>query len=52
MAEIGPDVPDNCYVVGVGLTDCSCFQTGFGETNCFGRRGTTEIKITDNDCKI
>ena len=38
-------------MAGVGLTDCSCFQTRVGETQCFGRRGATEIRITDNDRK-
>ena len=50
-AEIGDDVPSNCYVAGVGLSDCSCFQTQVGETECFGRSGATAIRITDNDCK-
>ena len=51
-AEIGSDVPDtNCYVAGVGLSDCSCFQTQVGETECFGRSGATVIRITDNDRK-
>ena len=50
-AEIGDDVPSNCYVAGVGLSDCSCFQTQVGETECFGRSGATEIRITDNDRK-
>ena len=39
VAEIGPDVPENI----------SCFQLGIGSTECFGRRGATEIRITDND---
>ena len=39
VAEIGRDVPD-------GL---SCFQTAEGGTECHGRRGATEIRITDND---
>ena len=39
VAEIGPDVPDGV----------SCFQTGEGGTQCFGRLGATEISITDND---
>ena len=39
VAEIGPDVPDGV----------SCFQTGEGESECHGRRGATEIRITDND---
>ena len=52
VAEIGPDVPVNCFVDGVGITDCSCFQTSNGETDCYGRRGATEIRITDNDSKL
>ena len=51
IAEIGNDVPFNCFVYGVGLSDCSCFQTQDGETECFGRSGATEIRITDNDSK-
>ena len=50
-AEIGNDVPSNCFVYGVGLTDCSCFQTQVGETECFGRSGATEIRLRDNDRK-
>ena len=42
VAEIGPDVPENI----------SCFQTAVGETDCFGRRAATEIRITDNDRKF
>ena len=42
VAEIGRDVPENI----------SCFQTGVGERDCFGRRGATEIRITDNDRKL
>ena len=42
VAEIGPDVPDNV----------SCFQQGIGHIECFGRRGATEIRITDNDRKL
>ena len=42
VAEIGRDVPENI----------SCFQTAVRETDCFGRRGATEIKITDNDRKL
>ena len=48
VAEIGPDVTDTCYVGGI-ITECSCFQTEIGETECFGRSGATEIRITDND---
>ena len=51
VAEIGDDVPSNCFVEGVGSSDCSCFQTGVGETQCFGRRGATRIRIIDNDRK-
>ena len=39
VGEIGPDVPENI----------SCFQIGVGSDVCFGRRGATEIRITDND---
>ncbi|CAI8022403.1 hypothetical protein GBAR_LOCUS13163 [Geodia barretti] len=42
VAEIGPDVPENI----------SCFQIGVGSDVCFGRRGATEIRITDNDPMI
>ena len=42
VAEIGPDVPENV----------SCFQLGVGRTECFGRRGATEIRIIDNDRKF
>ena len=42
VAEIGPDVPENI----------SCFQTGIWETECHGRRGATEIRITDNDREL
>ena len=41
VAEIGQDVPDGI----------SCFQTALGETECFGRRGATQIRILDNDRK-
>ena len=53
-AEIGDDVPFNCFVTMEGFgRDCSCFQTQVGETDCFGtgRSGATEIRITDNDRK-
>ena len=49
VAEIGPDVTNTCYVDGVGVTECSCFQIGVDENRCYGRRGATEIKIIDND---
>ena len=42
VAEIGHDVPENI----------SCFQTGIGETECYGRRGATEIRITDIDREL
>ena len=42
VAEIGPDVPENV----------SCFQPAYGYTECFGRRGATEIRIDDNDRKL
>ena len=42
VAEIGPDVPENVC----------CFQLGVGEIQCHGRRGATEIRITDNDRKL
>ncbi|CAI8036861.1 hypothetical protein GBAR_LOCUS20652, partial [Geodia barretti] len=41
VAEIGPDVPDGI----------SCFQLR-RSTECFGRRGATEIRIIDNDPMI
>ena len=53
IAELGDDIPSNCFVEMVGLSDCRCFQTQVGETECFGdgRSGATKIRITDNDCK-
>ena len=42
VAEIGPDVPDGI----------SCFQTAEWETDCFGRRGAIQIRITDDDRKF
>ena len=50
VAEIGPDVTATCDVDGI-ISECSCFQTEIGETQCFGRSGATEIRITDNDCE-
>ena len=44
VAELGPDVPDTPF-------NFSCFQITRG-TQCFGRRGATEIRITDNDRKL
>ena len=38
-------------MAGVGLSDCSCFQTQVGETECFGRSGATVI-ITSVDVII
>ena len=49
VAEIGPDVTNTCYVDGVGVTECSCFQIQIGAIDCYGRYGATEIKIIDND---
>ena len=42
VAEIEQDVPDGI----------SCFMIAEGATTCFGRRGATEIRITDNDRKL
>ena len=42
VAEIGPDVPDGV----------SCFQIPNVDAECQGRRGATEIRITDNDRKL
>ena len=44
VAELGPDVPDTPF-------NFTCFQLQAGETDCFGRRGATGIRITDNDRK-
>ena len=44
VAEFGPDVIEVPF-------NFSCFQLQAGETECFGRRGATEIRITDNDRK-
>ena len=41
VAEI-LDVPENI----------SCFQTAPGTIPCFGTRGASEIRITDNDCEF
>ena len=53
IAELGDDIPSNCFVEMVGLSDCRCFQAQVGETECFGDgpSGATEIRITDNDRK-
>ena len=50
-AEIGDAVPSNCFVEGVGLSDCSCFLTPNSVSLCFRQSGATEIRITDNDRK-
>ena len=42
IAEIEGGVPD----------DVTCFQSDVGETGCLGRKGVTEIRITDNDRKF
>ena len=42
VAQLGADVPDNF----------TCFQNQVGDTECFGRKGATEIKILDNDRKL
>ena len=44
VAELGPDVTEVPF-------NFSCFQFQVAETECFGRRGATEIRITDNDRK-
>ena len=44
VAEFGPDVTEVPF-------NFSCFQLQAGETECLGRRGVTEIRITDNDRK-
>ena len=44
VAELGPDVTDTPF-------NFSCFQLQAGETICFGRRGVTRIRISDNDRK-
>ena len=44
LAELGPDVTEVPF-------NFSCFQLQAGEIECFGRRGATEIRITDNDRK-
>ena len=44
VAELGPDVPETPF-------NFSCFQLRAGERDCLGRRGATEIRITDNDRK-
>ena len=51
IAEIGNDIPSNCFVVMEGLgRDCSCFMHPIAH-QCLGRLGATEIRITDNDRK-
>lgn len=39
VAEIGEDVPESF----------TCFQRHVSDTECFGRKGATEITILDND---
>ena len=54
IAELGDDIPSNCFVVMEGFgRDCRCFQIQDGETECSGdgQSGATEIRITDNDRK-
>ena len=52
IAEIGDDVPSNCFVAREGLgRDCRCFQSPVITIVCLGRSGATEIRITDNDRK-
>ena len=41
VAELGDDVPENFV----------CFQRQMSDTQCFGRTGSTEIRIMDNDGK-
>ena len=50
VATVGDDVTATCDVNGT-ISECSCFQTGVGEFECFGRSGATQIRIRDNDCK-
>ena len=45
VAEFGPDVTEVPF-------NFSCFQLQAGETECFGRRGVTKIRIRDNDRKF
>ena len=56
VAEIGDDVPDKFATraeTGFNTSESiSCFQLGVGGTECFGRRGATEIRIDDNDRKF
>ena len=39
VGELGPEVPENF----------TCFRVTFGEEECRGRKGTTGIRIRDND---
>ena len=50
VATLGLDVTATCDVDGV-ISECSCFQTAVGVTECYGRNGATEIRIIDNDSK-
>ena len=45
VAELGPDVTEVPF-------NFSCFQLQAGERECFGRRGATRIRITDNERKL
>ena len=44
VAELGPDVTE------VPFNFC-CFKLQAADPGCFGRRGATKIRITDNDRK-
>ena len=50
VATVGDDVTATCDVNGI-ISECSCFQTGVGEIECFGRSGATQIRISDDDRK-
>ena len=56
VAEIGEDVPDKFAIIaetGYEVSkNVSCFQLGVGRTECFGRRGATQIRIDDDDRKF
>ena len=41
VVQLGYDVPDNF----------TCFRRHLGDSECFGRTGVAEIRITDNDRK-
>ena len=46
VAEFGPDITDHEVPF-----NFSCFMVQARDSECFGRRGVTEIRITDNDRK-